>query len=277
VRPTFLVIGAQKSGTTSLHAYLAAHPRVFMSEPKELDFFPAERNWGRGVHWYEGHFERAEGHDAVGEASPSYSMDPLFPGVPGRIAAILPECRLVYVMRHPVERTRSHYLHRVWRGYESRPIEEALFAYPPYVDNSRYAHQISRYLEHFPRERLLLITAERLRSDREGAIGSVLEFLGIHDSPAQADLGEEHHRAADKRVPAVFGPRLRRTPLFRAAARIAPRRVKEVYMRRMAHPLDPSMAELPDDLRRRLEDQFAEDARELVPLMDPGFDAWGLG
>ena len=119
--PTFLIIGTMKGGTTSLHRYLRQHPDVFMPEQKELNFFldeyagrpidpPEERNWSRGLTWYERQFAGAEDERAVGEASANYTRYPTYPGVAERIAKIVPEMKLIYLMRNPIDRVLSHYL-----------------------------------------------------------------------------------------------------------------------------------------------------------------------
>src|SRR5437016_1007207 len=108
--PSFIVIGAQKAGTTSLDSYLRTHPQVAMSSVKETNFFVEERAWGKGRRWYEGLFDAAGTATAVGEASPTYSMFPLFAGVPERMARLLPEARLIYLVRDPIERIRSAYI-----------------------------------------------------------------------------------------------------------------------------------------------------------------------
>src|SRR5437879_4812348 len=150
-----------KAGTTSLYHYLRPHPEVFMPKTKELDFFVEEMNWSRGWTWYREQFEAAPAHTkARGEASTAYAKAPRFRGVPVRIAATLPDVRLVYVIRNPIERIRSHYQHRVATGAEVRPLEAAVLENPIYVDYSRYAFQIEQFLEHFPREQLLVVRSE---------------------------------------------------------------------------------------------------------------------
>src|SRR5437868_4814595 len=153
--PTFIVIGAMKAGTTSLHLYLDEHPQVFMARPKELNFFAEEFNWSEGLDWYEARFEGAAGAQAIGEASPNYSMHPYRDGVPGRMASVIPDAKLVYVVRDPIARIRSHYAHHALRGETVRSIDEEVFASRQYVLASRYAHQIEQYLEHFDADRLV--------------------------------------------------------------------------------------------------------------------------
>src|SRR5205085_1224538 len=150
-----------------------------MSSVKETNFFVEERAWGKGRRWYEGLFDAAGTATAVGEASPTYSMFPLFAGVPERMARLLPEARLIYLVRDPIERIRSAYIHALWEGTETRPIAEALTVHTHYVDNSRYAMQIDQYLKYFDRDRLLVLLAEDLRDDRKTSFRRILEFVGV--------------------------------------------------------------------------------------------------
>ena len=123
--PNLIVIGGLKCGTTSLHHYLNLHPEIAMSRPKELNFFVAELNWDLGPDWYASHFDRAA--PVRGETSPHYTNLPRFGGVAERMREVLgAEARIVYMVRDPIDRMLSHYLHNVGGGYESRPLETAL-------------------------------------------------------------------------------------------------------------------------------------------------------
>jgi hypothetical protein len=127
--PTFVVVGAMKAGTVSLRHYLDEHPDVFLGRGGMLgepNYFVAEYNWPRGLAWYESLFDGAGQAGAVGECSPCYSMAPAFPGVPERMARVIPDARLVYVVREPVARMQSMYMHQVSAGRERRRAEEAL-------------------------------------------------------------------------------------------------------------------------------------------------------
>src|SRR4051812_8928400 len=92
--PTFVGIGAHKGGSTSMYHYLKSHPEIFMAEPKELDFFVEELNWGLGRSWYEQRFAGADRFVAAGEISPHYTHYPHLKGVPRRLASLLPDVRL---------------------------------------------------------------------------------------------------------------------------------------------------------------------------------------
>jgi len=204
--PDFLVLGAQKAGTTALYEYLRRHPQISGPSWKEVSFF--DRHWARGESWYRGNFPnvaRTRGKH-VGEASPSYVFHPL---APQRVEEVVPEARLIVLVRNPVDRALSQYNHEVALGREPLPFEEALdaeeerlrgeqerMAADPryfsrewwshtYKARGRYAEQLERWLAVFPREQLLILPSDDLGSDPARAHAQVLEFLGA--SPQRLD------------------------------------------------------------------------------------------
>src|SRR5438105_1889408 len=154
--PNLLIIGGLKCGTTSLHHYLSLHPEVAMSRPKELNFFVEDLNWPLGADWYASHFDPAA--SIRGESSPHYTNRPRFGGVPERISSVLGRPRLILVVRDPIDRMLSHYLHNLGGGYEKCSLDEA-FAEPQgsYVARSRYWFQLEPYLEVFDRELIAIV------------------------------------------------------------------------------------------------------------------------
>ena len=176
--PNLVVIGGLKCGTTSLHHYLNLHPEIGMSRPKELNFFVEELNWPLGRDWYASHFR--EGDRVRGESSPHYTNRPRFDGVAERLAATLPGARLVYMVRDPIDRMLSHYLHNIGGGYDDRPLEAALSdPDTAYVDRGRYSFQLEPYVERFDAERIQLVTREELKRDRAATMRRVFAFLGV--------------------------------------------------------------------------------------------------
>jgi hypothetical protein len=197
--PDFLILGAQKAGTTALYAYLRRHPRITGPSWKEVSYF--DRHYARGPSWYRGNFPnllRSRG-ELVGEASPSYLFHPLGPE---RVQELVPEARLVALVRNPVDRALSHYHHEVALGREPLSFEEALAAEehrlegeeerlrsdPRYFSRAwwshtykargRYAEQLERWLDLFPRDQLLILPSEELLAEPERAHAHVLAFLG---------------------------------------------------------------------------------------------------
>jgi len=209
--PNLIVIGAMKCGTTSLHHYLGRHPDIAMSRDKELNFFVAERNWTKGVDWYASRFP--EGTRIRGESSPSYTAAAKFPSVPARMHAIVPDARLVYMVRDPVERLISNWVHDVAEGKEHRLLAEAAQD-DWYLDRSFYWSQISAYLEHYPLERILVIAMEDRAEDRAATLRKVYEFLDV-DPDVPMPPGLRLHRSDLKRVKTRGGAWIERSWLGR--------------------------------------------------------------
>ena len=278
--PNFLVIGAMKAGTTSLYHYLRGHPRIFMPPVKELDYFAREPGSGHGIDWYRRQFAPAPaGSIAIGEASTLYTKHPRFPGVPERIAAQIPDARLIYLVRDPIERIRSHYQHQVALGAERAPLAEAVFRDPIYLDTSRYAMQIDRYLEVFSPEQLLVVISERLRGDREVAVREIFAFLGLDSSPLPTNLDREFYRSAERTTHSPFAWHVRRTLKHRFPAL---KRAKEfadaplVRRRGKAGTNTSDAFIVTDEVRDRIGRMLAEDVRRLRDHLGPAFDGWGI-
>jgi Sulfotransferase domain len=281
--PNFLVIGAMKAGTTSLFHYLGAHPDAYLSPLKEVEFFVDGKNWRRGLEWYRAQFADASSDAlAIGEASTAYTKFPEYDGVPERIASVLPDARLIYLVRDPIERIRSHYQHRVLSGAERAPMRTAVLEDPRYIDCSRYAMQLERYLPHFAREQILLVTSEDLRSRRAETIGSVYRFLSLDESVGSDVFAHEFYRSEDRKKypPVAWWVR-------RVVKRYVPagKRIKELVdgARPGSRPTandeardEPSSFTVPNDVRRRLAELLHDDVQRLRAHMPPGFDGWGI-
>lgn len=274
--PNFLVIGAMKSGTDSLYQYLRAHPQVFMPDWKEPHYFTEELNWPRGRGWYEALFDAAGSVPAIGEASTSYTKYPTHKAIPERIASVVPHVRLIYLVRHPIERLRSQYLHEVLLGTERDPIEKALVTQPRYLDYSRYALQISEFLKVFSADQLLVITSESLRHSRTETLRRVFSFLGIDASWDGNALLHEYHRTAEKRVTRPFIRGLQGTRAYRALSSVVPRKVKDKVRPVITWGIDPQRASIPESLERELRASLVDDIAGLREFLGPHFDGWGL-
>jgi hypothetical protein len=237
VLPSFLIIGAQRGGTTSLFEYLCQHPGVCRPIEKELQFFTYR--FGRGVDWYRSHFptQAAAAGRLAFEATPYYLFHP---EAPGRAASVLPEARLVALLRNPVDRAYSHHRHNVLRGTEKLSFEQALDAESErlqqssrngedtssqkrhsYVARGHYAEQLARWLEVYPREQLLVLFSEDLYRNTDETYGRVLRFLDL--SPHRLPEYEVHTRGAGRSGPPLStSTRARLEEVFAASnARLA--------------------------------------------------------
>lgn len=275
--PTFMVVGAMKAGTTSLYRYLVSHPEVFMAREKEPDFYVAEKAWSRGLPWYQSLFDGADGATAIGEASTSYTKCTEFPGVPERIAAQLPDVKLIYLLRHPVERIRSMYLHNVIVGRERRPLEVAVLQDPMYLDASRYAMQLEAFDVCFPPEQILTVTSESLRSDAAGVLERVGSFLGLRD-PTGFDLTPQHQNdTAARRVDTSTTRWVRRLPGYQRALNLAPGRVVRLARTAVTTELPADRATMTATTRATLEELLRDDVQRLRARVGASVDVWGLG
>jgi LPS sulfotransferase NodH len=227
--PSLLILGAQRSGSTSLFNYLVQHPDVLPPLGKEIHYF--DLHYQRGLNWYRGRFpyaHRLRGGTLTLDASPYYLLHPL---APARAARLLPGVKLVALLRNPVERALSHYQHEVRGGREPLPFdsaieheierlsgeEERLRSDPTYYSfnhhrysylrRGRYLEQLRRWVDNFPRSQLLVLQSERLFADPVAATAAVHEFLGVRPHRL------EHYRpflhgAYDRAMPADVRTRL---------------------------------------------------------------------
>jgi hypothetical protein len=283
--PTFLIIGAMKAGTTSLYHYMRSHPQVFMPAFKAPEFFATEPRPRRGIDWYRKQFSGA-GPDsvAIGEASNVYTKFPTYTGVPRRIAEHIPDVRLVYIVRDPIERIRSHYQTRAAEGSEKSPFDTAVFENPIYLDYSRYARQIEQYMEHFPREQLLVVTSDDLRHHRRSVMQRVYEFIGVDIAFVPSDLDREFYRTQEKplRSPVPLSIRKGLKKHFPASKRLKELESNVVRKLRSARGKNGSDSGLAapfvmlDETRARLEEVLADDIRSLRGFLGPDFDGWNI-
>jgi hypothetical protein len=192
--PTFLLAGAQRCGTTTMHRLLKQHPNVFMARPKELHFF--DMRWDNGLDWYREQFTPKPGHTALGEATPIYLYDG---PARERMIETLPDVRLLILLRNPVDRAYSHYLHSIERGKEKlATFEEALDAESKrlsrdttaarrgysYVDRGQFIEQLEVVEKAYGRDRLHVLLLEDLKNDRVGTLEAVFRFIGVDPAPA---------------------------------------------------------------------------------------------
>jgi hypothetical protein len=210
--PDFIIFGVQKCGTTSLHEYISANPKVSPALRKEVRFFDRPKKWGEGVDWYRAHFpiSRPDDADLTGEASPYYMLYPL---AAKRVKQVAPEAKLITILRNPADRAFSHWRHNHQRGYETLSFEDAIEAEPERLDREierlledetyrafalqrysyqlrgMYADQLDRWLALFPREQILVLSTEALREDRNSVVSRTEEFLGLPHIDT-TDLGE---------------------------------------------------------------------------------------
>jgi hypothetical protein len=266
VLPNLIIIGAAKAGTTALYHYLGLHPEIYMSREKELQLFQRD-DWRERLPWYERQFPVEA--PVRGEGSPVYTLYPAFPHVPERMSQAVPEAKLIYLVRDPVERFIAHYVEHYSLGFERRPFEQVAADLRPenqVLAGSRYATQLERYLEIFPREQILLIDQEDLRARRRDTLTRVFDFLGVESgfwTPRFEELHNERKRVRYN----DFARWLYRRGLFEPARRLLPRRA-----------LGPSIKcpVLEGNLRAGVVANLAEEAARFRALTSRRFESWSV-
>jgi hypothetical protein len=188
VIPAFFGLGAQKCASTWIYDIMKDHPRVFVPEVKELDFFSC--HYDNGYPWYERHFRLAAEGAVAGEVSPSYFHHP---AAPARLFAYNPAARLIVSLRDPVERAMSQHRHLIRLGYHEGPdlsFEAALPSNPSYIEQGCYATHLGNWLKVFPRAQMLIVLMDDIHADAEGVARSLYRFLGLDEGHRSAALGK---------------------------------------------------------------------------------------
>jgi hypothetical protein len=263
--PDFLIIGAMKCGTSTLHAQLSAQTDIFMCSPKEPNFFSDNEKYSNGLEWYESLFDAAPPGSVKGEASTHYTKLPTYPDCVDRLHRALPDVRLIYMVRNPIDRLVSHYIHEWTMGVMRGSIGDAIERHQELVDYSRYAMQIEPYVERYGVDRILVLPLEDMKAEPQRALERVGAFLGLPERPVwDSGLAEMN----------VSAERLRRFPFYAfivehpvaAALRrtLVPRRMRDMVKARLRMrdrpSIDPAALEalnaVFDRDRARLEEMF---------------------
>jgi sulfotransferase family protein len=291
--PNLIVIGAAQCGTSAVHYYLDLHPEIQMSSPKELNFFisdtdlvrapfpplpplsPPQRpvsSWSRGVEWYASQF-RASAR-IRGESSVSYTL-PWCPGIAERMASVVPDAKLILLVRDPVERLVSQYLNYRGLRRERRPLAEAVSGPGnAYVARSRYAANLRPFLDRFPRSNIHLDRQEELLERRRQTMQRIFAFLEVDDDFWSANMERLRNTSRRKGRAYRFAERLRRRPAVAPLYRLRPEakwRIERLVAR--GEPAVERPAVEPA-LRRRLVEELESDILELEELTGWDLSAW---
>jgi hypothetical protein len=290
--PNFLIIGAGKSGTTSLYEYLKAHPQIFMSALKEPKLFAYEGENPGGdffldkltissLESYQRLFENSRNSKAVGEASTVYIYSAQ---AASRIRHHIPRAKLIAILRDPAERAFAHYLYFVQTGHETLPtFPQALRAESErmlrnvysgwfYRDRGYYYTQLKRYFDVFPREQLQIHLYQDFCADRAGVLRDVLRFLEV-DETLLPDISEEYNVTAVPRsrfMNAALNRQTRLKPIVRACLPSKSRKRLLNWLNRM----NSKRPRLAPEIRAELIEGYREDILKLQDLIGRDLSAW---
>lgn len=294
--PNFLVIGAARSGTTSLHHYLKAHPEIFMSSVKEPNFFafedgeidlgydaPGWRSWSRrstpGPEEYRALFRGVKAEKAIGEASPIYMRSP---GAAERIRRAIPGARLIAILRDPAERAYANYMGRLRDGTERNPdaydaLDAALSGRGPgwrkeiYIDLGFYHERLQPYYERFGREQIRVVLFDDFVRDPHGVVRELFSFLGVEPGFVP-DTSITYNTSGRIRNPMLRFAWTNSNPLRARLQPWLPRPLREAGWALVQRNL--SRPPLPPDLRARLVERYRADILALEGLLDRDLSGW---
>ena len=287
-KPNFFIIGSMKSATTYLWRLLASHPSIFMCNPKEPSYFvePTQLQtlwpWG----WEQGYwkceerylelFQLAGTATILGEASVHYTYAPLASGVPEKLHQFNPAARLIYVMRDPIERTISHYWHRVrWLG-EARSLSSAIKDDPQYRDVSYYAMQLAPYFRLFGQHQMKTLTFEQLVRSPTKSILSIIDWLNLDSSllPPIPPAENATPDIVEQRIGGgvLYGLR-DNSRILRAVIDHAPASIRRLAVRMVTRRISRASVDISETVQylRPLQRRQTE---ELTQLLGRGFPEW---
>ena len=289
VHPNLFVIGAMRSGTTTFHRHLLAHPQVFMSsDPKEPSYFLTreqlldvqpgleKRGFWRGEDRYLELFKDAGDRPVVGEASANYARLPRVSGVAERVAEFNPRARILYLMRDPVERTISHYWYMVRHFGEQRDVFSALRQEPDYTATSHYAMQLEPWLSRFGESQVHALTMEQMLRDPQSTMSRVFAWLGV-DPAFILPNPAEHQNAAPEQVQQVRGAgraqRFRHSALWNAVGPLVPARLRRLGRGLSERKVARTAVDL-SSARRYLVELHTPQVRKLEALLGMEYPEW---
>lgn len=288
--PNFFIIGAPKAGTTSLFDYLTQHPEVFPTSIKEPNFFANEQKYAKGFPWYlEKYFAGAEAYRLRGEATPEYlrSGAVVAPRIREHIG--VEGVKLIVILRDPVDRAWSNYMHlhsylieelsfRQALDVEAERVEENPTTFAAYYAQGLYAAHLKEWFRHFPKEQFLFLLFEDLRQDPTGLLGHVFEFLGV-DPEAEVDTGQKRNATGEPRnkllVKAVRrSQRLVGRPFRKVVPLHLQQEIRRILNRTLIKPYTGRKPVISQELELELRKKYQTDIEELESMIERDLSSW---
>ena len=273
--PNLFIIGGIKCASTSLHEYLAHHPQIAMSEPKELHHFDRD-DWAQRMDSYGSHF--VSDKPVRGESTAHYSWYPHRSGVPERIHSVVPDARFIYIVRDPVDRIVAHWIWCYTNGNRTTWNEWMATAEDPanaLVCASRYALQLDQYLEFFPRESILVLDQADLKHRRIETLSEAFRFLGVDETFRTPAWDVEHNSRRERALTPLgwkiwrrFEPDFERMPA--AVGQTVHRTLQRVLATDVVRP------EVAPETRARLEEILRPDVERLREMTGRSFSTWSI-
>lgn len=215
--PDFMIIGAMKCATSTLHEQLQAQPGIFMTALKEPNFFSNDEHYEHGINQYLAQFANAQPDEYWGESSTHYTKLPTYPHTIERLVRHCPNTQFIYVMRHPIDRLVSQYIHEWTQRVipPNMPIDEAIQAFPEMVSYSCYAYQLQPYFDQFGRDRLLPVFFERLFHEPQTELERICQFIGYDKQPQWNTDLEARNVSSERMIASQWRDVIVNTPVLK--------------------------------------------------------------
>lgn len=291
--PNFIIIGSSKGGTTSLHAYLSTHPQIYLPVQKELAFFMEDEfkfgNWKRGVSWYSSQFSGTSDYLARGECSPSYAHEDQSKIAAKKMFDVLPSAKIIYSIRDPISRVRSHYFQEIMDGHISTSItlndivsagldgdRIENYYFKVIVLSSLYHQQLQRYLKYYPLSSFCIMIAEDFFEDTPGQVKKLFEFLGVYNSYVPPNISKTYNKAEGKRLRMLNPTALfRKLPGYSILSLLIPSSWRDYYRKVLSKEVDQKrLCSLTPENHKFLVELFRDDVLNLKILLGREFPGW---
>ncbi|MEE9429061.1 MAG: sulfotransferase [Paracoccaceae bacterium] len=262
--PDFMIIGSMKCGTSTLQRQLVAQSGIFMTAPKEPSFFSDDRIYAKGFGWYSSLFSDAASGDLKGEASTHYTKLPTYPKTLDRMKAVLKSPKIIYIIRNPIERAMSHFIHEWTESRMDNDLIKALNTHPELVEYGRYAMQITPFINQFGAENVLLSSLEQLKSRPEDELQKIARFIGLEHTVRWDDgIGVQNVSSERTRRFLFQGLLIDNAPARMLRQTLIPKSVRNKIRQQRSIKKLP---ELPNELRNKLEKVFLKDRESLAKI-----------
>ncbi len=285
--PNFFIVGAPKAGTTSLYYYLSEHPEVFMSPVKEPNFFSFEEIEAQKLYYkekgigdfkeYLNLFKGAKDEKVIGEASVSYLF---YPKVPLKIKKLIPDAKIIIILRNPIERAYSHYLMDYKLGYINIPFEEVVYKktnskwanlyYQQYIELGFYYQQVKRYIDIFGENQVKIFFSENLKNEPKKVIFSLFSFLKINIdfSPNNTKLYNTYEMPKNRIFRKLYSFNFFRKSIKKIIPSSYLKIVKKTFFYKDRKP------DLNKELKKHLRKLYKEDIKKLEILINKDLSVW---
>lgn len=261
-KPDFLIIGAMKSGTSTLAAQLSEQNGIFLTTPKEPNFFSDDENFAKGNNWYESLFATAGPGEIKGEASTHYTKLPTYPNTVERATAFLEKPRIIYIVRNPIHRAISHFMHEWTMGKLTNNIELEFGRRPELTDYGCYGMQIRPWIEAFGVHAIHLVCLEDMQQDPQRVLSEVAEFIGYSKEVNWCEERSNENSSGMRYRSFPFQKYIIESEIATALRRtLVPQSLRSRIKRARSMIERP---ELTTELRKTLEETYIEDLIKLI-------------